>query len=215
LSVEKSIAERKEMEDKFKAELGQFQNQLSTKEMTVVELQAAIDEFRLRDLSAEEKAKQLSEKKLKETQKQIDALTEQVNQYKNQFEDTKTTNDLLGIVSQFNPVNANQALRELKSFGKVILEKTDSGYETKIMAKIDGEEKSLSPKQAAELFFAMTDNANLLKANIISGGGTSQTTGRSDGKGGLVYKNSELNDPKIFAEFKKKQALGESVQIIN
>lgn len=202
---------RKMTESKYKSELEKVNSVLANQNLTLAEKEEALRKFEEEKLSVEERlSKEFSRKEKK--------YTEELGTYKTAaernfqlFANTKIENEIYSSLPLDKLAKPEDTIELLKLRTRPTVMEVDGKYKTVFKMEVDGEERELSAREAAEIFLAA--NPHHLKSSLIQGMGTSVLGGRSMG-GGLVYSRREMNaNPSLWAEYNKKLLNKENVEI--
>lgn len=174
-TIDRSDVEKSEIEGKFNNQLLELKTMVDSKDINISELNEKLEELQTQNLSAEEKAKLLSEKEIKKSQKELEILKADKDKFENMFMENRISRDIMDAVDKHDVANTGQAMRELRAASRTMLELDEhDNYNTVVKMVIDNEEVVMTPIEACKVFFALPHNWNLLNNALMPGGGTGQ-----------------------------------------
>ena len=184
-------------------------------------LQEMLDKFENEKLTAEERTLKERKRFEDEAKSKVESAMNEASFFKSMFKSTIEQNQILGEFSGREDVyRPDQAYKLMKAeFPIEVVEEDDNGkkrYRTIVkLPNTDGTLEDLDPKTAVERWLAMPEHNHFLKSNLQPGSGSSSAGGRRNATGALVYKRSQMHDPKVRQEVTEKMRSGEAVELID
>lgn len=175
------------------------QSNLTAKEKE--ELQNRLKELEEANMTSEQKiAKQLEENNKKHS-KELEGLTSEKDTFKVLFQQTKITNALTQAAVKHGAFNPQHVVSLLSTEARLDEEKDEKGNgkgSWKVVvpftlkdAKGNEEHKELDPDEAVKHFLTLPENANLVKANVVS---SPNVKGQQDSSGKINLKHVSIED---------------------
>jgi hypothetical protein len=223
--VEKSIghfisttrgATQKEIEGKYKSEIAKRDEIISNTNLTLAEKEAALEKLNEAQLSNEDRLKKELDRSTKKLSDELGKTKQEKDAIASKLHQKIINSDIYTALSGFPVWDAEQTMALMKMTGNPQVKEIDGNEVTIFIAKIDGTERELSPREYAEIYLADPKHANQLKNNLIPGGATSSQGGRSDGRGGLIYSRKEMSsNPTLQKEYNEKLLKRENVRLVD
>lgn len=183
-----------ETKKKYESILAEYQQ----KTISLEEMTAKIQQMEEANLSESERLKKELERTNKTKELELKTTKELADKNFSLFKNHKIENDLISAVTStgngIEVVNPAQLALLLKTIGNADLIEENGSYVTKISLTIDGENVTMSPKEAVQKFLSIPENFHHIKNNLKSGGGSTSAGVRQNGTGQSVFSRGELQD---------------------
>lgn len=206
---------------KFSTLVTDLQKQLGEKEGGLSELKAKMEDLEMAGKSELDQTKHAYEKLKKQYDTDLPKHQEESKVWKQKFEDREISASLYDALSGHDVYNQKQTVALLRTLGSPRVEQDPETKEFRVMISLElpnasgvMERQDLPPKEAVAKWLALDENRNQLKNSLAPGAGTSQTGGKKDGSGGIVYSRADMANPTVRAEYNKKLANKENVRIV-
>lgn len=208
-------ASRKRTESELKS---RHQSQIDNSSQTLEELQARLQQLEDEKLSEKDRIKKEADREIAKLKTQLEQTTKTAEDRFNLYKSHKIENDLLSVIGDpsIGVANPTQVLALLKAIGQPDLTQTEAGdFQTILKLNLDGSTvQELNPRDAVTKFLSLPGNSNLLKNNLVPGGGT-HTTGRTT-QAGNQYKASDFeSNPALKTEYLNRRRNGENVVLVS
>lgn len=169
------------------------------------DLQKMLTEIQEKDLPEAEKIKKEQDRRLTTAASSLKFQTEKANVFRHKFESKEINQSIIDALTGHDLHNLTKTVRNIvaESNIRVDWEADSQGNETgnhklivEMMLPDESGEMTMqetSLKEGVSKWLNLAGNANELKANLLSGTGTSPTSGsRKDSTGQLLFKKSEI-----------------------